>query len=70
MSKIFRNLRNQKPIPTNALQITGGEPTMREDLVEIIEMAKEEGFDQIQLNTTGINIGLNPSSRSSTGMPA
>jgi uncharacterized radical SAM superfamily Fe-S cluster-containing enzyme len=58
--KIFHVLRTQKPIPANALQITGGEPTMREDLVDIIKMAKEEGFDQIQLNTTGINLGLNP----------
>jgi hypothetical protein len=60
LRKLFRNLRNQKPIPTNALQITGGEPTIREDLVDIIEAAKEEGFDQIQLNTTGINVGLKP----------
>ncbi len=58
--KILRNLRSQRPIPANALQLTGGEPTIREDLPEIIEMAKEEGFDQIQLNTTGINIGLKP----------
>ena len=60
LNKIFYNLRNQKPIPANALQITGGEPTMREDLVEIVKNAKESGFDQIQLNTTGINLGLNP----------
>jgi hypothetical protein len=60
LRKIFRNLRAQKPIPTNALQITGGEPTIRDDLPKIVEIAKEEGFDQIQLNTTGINIGLKP----------
>ena len=58
--KIFRNLRNQKPIPANALQITGGEPTMHPKIVEIVQKAKEAGFDQIQLNTTGINLGLNP----------
>lgn len=60
LRKLFRNLRNQKPIPTNALQITGGEPTIRDDLADIVIAAKEEGFDQIQLNTTGINIGLHP----------
>ncbi len=60
LRKLFRNLRNQKPIPANAIQLTGGEPTMREDLTEIIALAKEEGFDQVQLNTTGINIGLHP----------
>ena len=26
--KMFKNLKNQKPIPANAIQITGGEPTM------------------------------------------
>ncbi|MDE1860507.1 MAG: radical SAM protein [Candidatus Micrarchaeota archaeon] len=57
---IYHVLRTQKPIPANALQITGGEPTMREDLLKIVQMAKEAGFDQIQLNTTGINLGNNP----------
>ncbi len=58
--KIFRNLRAQKPIPANALQITGGEPTMHPKIIEIVQKAKEAGFDQIQLNTTGINLGLDP----------
>lgn len=58
--KIFKELKAQKPIPANALQITGGEPTMRSDLVEIVRLAKEAGFDQIQLNTTGINLAADP----------
>jgi hypothetical protein len=58
--KIFVNLRSQKPIAANAIQITGGEPTMHPNIVEVVKMAKETGFDQIQLNTTGINIGLDP----------
>ncbi len=60
LKKIFENLRSQRPIPANAIQITGGEPTLRPDIVEIIQLAKEAGFDQIQLNTTGINLGANP----------
>ncbi len=60
IDKIFRNLRSQKPIPANALQITGGEPTMHPKILEIVESAKKAGFDQIQLNTTGINLALNP----------
>ncbi len=60
INKIFLNLRNQKPIPANAMQITGGEPVMRPDIVEIIKMCKDSGFDQIQLNTTGIILGQNP----------
>ncbi|MEM0107156.1 MAG: radical SAM protein [Candidatus Micrarchaeaceae archaeon] len=58
--KLFKDLRNQKPIPPNAIQLTGGEPTMHPDIVEIVEKAKLAGFDQIQLNTTGINLGLHP----------
>jgi len=57
--KLFINLRNQKPIPANALQLTGGEPTMHPRIIEIVKMAKSRGFDQIQLNTTGINLGFN-----------
>lgn len=39
------------------LQISGGEPTVREDLPEIIELASKMGFDFIQLNTNGIRLG-------------
>jgi uncharacterized radical SAM superfamily Fe-S cluster-containing enzyme len=60
IQKIFTNLRNQRPIAANAIQITGGEPTMHPKIIEVVKMAKESGFDQIQLNTTGINIGLDP----------
>jgi uncharacterized radical SAM superfamily Fe-S cluster-containing enzyme len=59
LDKIFRNLKAAKPIPANALQITGGEPTMHPEIVEVIRRAKKAGFDQIQLNTTGINLGFN-----------
>ncbi len=57
--KLFTNLRNQKPIAANALQLTGGEPTMHPRIIDIVKLAKEKGFDQIQLNTTGINLGFN-----------
>jgi uncharacterized radical SAM superfamily Fe-S cluster-containing enzyme len=39
---------------TMAVQITGGEPTMRDDLVEIVKLLKEEGVRHIQLNTNAI----------------
>jgi 7,8-dihydro-6-hydroxymethylpterin dimethyltransferase len=51
---MLRSMRNEKPVPCNAVQLTGGEPTSREDIVDIIKMAKEEGYDHIQLNTNGI----------------
>ncbi len=36
------------------VQITGGEPTLREDLVDIIRAIKAEGAKHVQLNTNGI----------------
>ncbi|MBR1368109.1 hypothetical protein RJ53_00810 [Methanocalculus chunghsingensis] len=53
---IFRRLRDQKPVPPPAVQLSGGEPTMREDLPEIIRMAKELGFKQVQVATNGIKL--------------
>lgn len=35
------------------IQLSGGEPTVREDLPEIISMGRELGFEYIQLNTNG-----------------
>ena len=37
-----------------AVQLTGGEPTLRPDLPEIIKMLREEGVTHIQLNTHGV----------------
>ncbi len=39
---------------TIAVQITGGEPLMRDDIVEVVKAIKEEGARHIQLNTEGI----------------
>ena len=38
------------------IQLSGGEPTMREDLPEIIHMGSEKGFTFFQLNTNGIRL--------------
>ena len=53
---MVKKMRNEKPIPGAALQLTGGEPTLREDLVDIIKIAREEGVEHVQLNTDGINL--------------
>lgn len=41
------------------LQLSGGEPTMRHDLPEIINAASSAGFDFIQLNTNGLHFADN-----------
>lgn len=38
------------------LQLSGGEPTSRDDLPEIITLGKKMGFDNIQINTNGIRL--------------
>ncbi|PWR75330.1 radical SAM protein [Methanospirillum stamsii] len=53
-------LRSEKPTPAPAVQFAGGEPTLREDLFEIIALAKSMGFMQVQLATNGILIAKDP----------
>lgn len=43
------------------IQISGGEPTVRDDLPEIIAMGHEKGFSYIQLNTNGLRLAKEPS---------
>ncbi len=52
--KIMVNFRENRPVKTVALQLSGGEPTVREDLPEIIGMAKELGFSHVEVNTNGL----------------
>ncbi len=54
---MLRRAKEEKP-SCNAVQITGGEPTLRDDIIEIIKIAKEEGYDHVQLNTDGIRLAF------------
>lgn len=42
------------------LQLSGGEPTVRDDLPEIITMGREKGFSYFQLNTNGLRLAEEP----------
>lgn len=42
------------------VHISGGEPTVRDDLPEIIRMIADMGFPYIQLNTNGIRLAQEP----------
>ncbi len=57
IGKLMDQARNIEPVGSKAIQITGGEPTVRDDIIEIIEMADEKGFVHVQLNTNGIDMG-------------
>ncbi|MBN2330250.1 MAG: radical SAM protein [Candidatus Aenigmarchaeota archaeon] len=56
LNDMVKTLVNEKPVACNAIQLTGGEPTLREDLVDIISMCKGHGVDHVQLNTNGIRL--------------
>jgi len=56
IGEMIRNLRQNKPVPATALQFSGGEPTIREDLPELVQMAKELGFRHVEVNTNGIRL--------------
>jgi len=53
-------LRSEKPNPAPAVQFAGGEPTMRDDLLDILRITKELGFLQVQLATNGIKLANDP----------
>ncbi|MBP5394421.1 MAG: radical SAM protein [Candidatus Methanomethylophilaceae archaeon] len=42
------------------VQISGGEPTVRDDLPDIVRMAKEMGIEHIEVNTNGVRIAKEP----------
>ena len=42
------------------IQLSGGEPTMRDDLPDIIRLGREKGFSFFQLNTNGLRLAREP----------
>lgn len=38
------------------IEFCGGEPTVREDILQLSELARDIGFDYVQLNTNGIRL--------------
>ena len=55
--RIMEHFRSMKPIPAVLLQLSGGEPTMRDDLPEIIRKGKELGFTELMVTTNGVRFG-------------
>ncbi len=56
--RMVRNFRSVTPVPGLAVQITGGEPSIRDDIVEVIEAIRDEGVRHIQFNTDGLKLAM------------
>ena len=56
IEEMLQNLRANRPVPANALQFSGGEPTIRDDLPILIRKAKELGFRHVEVNTNGVRL--------------
>lgn len=54
--KMIDNLAANKPVSVKALQLSGGEPTLRDDLPEIVKYAHKAGIHHVEVNTNGIRI--------------
>lgn len=45
---------------STSIQLSGGEPTVRQDLADIINIAREVGFKSIEIDTNGIELAKKP----------
>jgi hypothetical protein len=43
------------------IQLSGGEPTVRDDLPDIVSLGRQHGFGFIQINTNGLRLADDPS---------
>ncbi|MFP4143177.1 MAG: tetraether lipid synthase Tes [Thermoplasmata archaeon] len=53
---MMETLREEKPVPTTAVQFSGGEPTVYPDFFKVLKKAHDMGFSQIQVATNGIKL--------------
>lgn len=54
--EILTRLWTNSSSPPFLLQFSGGEPTLRDDLPELITMAREIGFEHVEVNTNGVRM--------------
>ncbi len=53
---MLENFRRNAPVPAPAVQFAGGEPTVREDLPELIRMAREVGFAHVEIASNALKL--------------
>jgi uncharacterized radical SAM superfamily Fe-S cluster-containing enzyme len=53
------HLLREHASPVN-IQLSGGEPTVRDDLPEIVRRVRAKGFDNVQVNANGVRLAKEP----------
>jgi len=59
IESMLRALLKYEGGPT-PIQISGGEPTVRKDLADVVQMARDLGFGFIEIDTNGIELAKRP----------
>jgi uncharacterized radical SAM superfamily Fe-S cluster-containing enzyme len=54
--EMLSSFRNERPVPTNVIQFSGGEPTLHPRFLEILRAARALGFDHIQVASNGLKL--------------
>jgi len=54
--KVMKHFRGLRPQPPLTLQLSGGEPTLRDDLPAIVREGVKLGFQHIMVNTNGLRM--------------
>ncbi|MDR1217230.1 MAG: radical SAM protein [Oscillospiraceae bacterium] len=57
---LYARFRRLAAAGNTFVQLSGGEPTVRDDLPRIVAAAKAAGCEYVQLNTNGIRLGAEP----------
>lgn len=58
--RIMKTFRDRQTPPPKRLQLSGGEPTIRNDLPHLVRQAVKLGFEEIGVNTNGIRLARDP----------
>lgn len=62
MATLIRQLDRLRQVsPGCNVQLSGGEPTLRDDLPDIIRAVRARGFGLVQVNSNGLRLGREPS---------
>jgi len=54
--KMLDLMAANRPVSVKGLQFSGGEPTLRDDLPDLVRYAHDVGIDHVEVNTNGVRI--------------